>query len=81
MYLDLLFGFRCAGGAKIGNQVDGIIFFYGADVRTSTASDDASPSLLLAQVCHEVVRPPDLEAEYLLEVFALQPDLVAQFCA
>jgi len=51
--------------------------FYEADVRTSTASDDTSPALLLAQVCHEIIRPPDLKAEHLLEVLTLQPDLVA----
>lgn len=46
---------------------------------TSAAGNDALPPLLWAKRSHEVVRPPDLETEDLLQVFSLQPYLVPQF--
>lgn len=48
---------------------------------TGTAGDHALPPFLRRQTRHEVVRATDLEAEYLLEVFSLQPDFVSKLCA
>lgn len=48
---------------------------------TGTASDDALPSLLLRQIRHEIESTAYLEAEDLLEVFSLQPYLIAEFRA
>jgi len=48
---------------------------------TGAASDYALPPLLLCETGHEVVSAPDLEAEDLLEILALEPDLVAELCA
>lgn len=48
---------------------------------TGTACDDALPSVFFADVCHEVVGTANFEAEDLLEVFALEPYLISQFCA
>lgn len=48
---------------------------------TGAASDDAFPPLVLAETSHEVVRSSDFEAKDLLEILALEPYLVAEFCA
>jgi len=48
---------------------------------TGAASDDAFPPLLLGKASHKVVRATNFEAEDLLEILALEVDLVPKFCA
>lgn len=48
---------------------------------TGAASDDAFPPLLLGKAGHKVVRAANFEAEDLLEILALEIDLVSKFCA
>lgn len=48
---------------------------------TGTARNDALPPLLLRQTRHEIIRPPDLEAEHLLQIFSLQVHLVPELRA
>jgi len=48
---------------------------------TGAASDDAFPPLLLGKAGHKVVRAANFEAENLLEILALEIDLVSKFCA
>jgi hypothetical protein len=48
---------------------------------TGAASDDAFPPLLLGKAGHKVVRATNLEGEDLLEILALEIDLVSKFFA
>ena len=48
---------------------------------TGATSDDAFPPLLLGKAGHKVVRAANFEAEDLLEILALEIDLVSKFCA
>jgi hypothetical protein len=48
---------------------------------TGATSDDAFPPLLLGKAGHKVVCAANFEAENLLEVLALEIDLVSKFCA
>jgi len=48
---------------------------------TGAASDDAFPPLLLGKAGHKVVRAANFEAEDLLEILALEIDLVSKFGA
>jgi len=43
---------------------------------TGTASYNTFPSLFVCEAGHIVIGAPDLKAEYFMEVFALQPDLI-----
>lgn len=46
---------------------------------TSATGDDAFPSLFLGKASHEVIGASDFEAEDLLKIFALEPDLIPKF--
>jgi hypothetical protein len=46
--------------------------------RTGAASYYAPPAVLVGKVCHKVVRAPDFERKDIVQVFAFQPDFIAQ---
>lgn len=48
---------------------------------TGAACDDALPTFPLGNASHKIVRAAYFEAENLLEVLALEIDVISEFCA
>jgi hypothetical protein len=53
----------------------------GVQKLTGAAGDDALPSLLLGETGHKVVSAANFKAEDFMKIFALEINLVAEFCA
>lgn len=49
--------------------------------RTGAASNDALPALLVGEICHKVVCAPYFEGKDIVEILALEPDVVSELCA
>jgi hypothetical protein len=47
------------------------------NAQTGATCDDALPSFLFPQVCHEIIGPSYLEAKDFLKIFSLKPNFIA----